>query len=557
MIVNPALQPVEINAATHNVSATNASPEQTASFGSLLFLTLQLPQGTNGPVIATEVAPQPPSGLTAPLSDLIDGSAWAPGEPESIDQRNEPPTPADDTSPPTILIGVALGMIPSPLVPTVNQSSESATVDVVGALAAGGTAAPAEALQAAAIGNFTPSEKGVESDAPLDQRPPSAEPQASDDRQLRSEKNSFQALAAATIPAQGADAVQPPIGGVDGQEPPRLVQLSLDKSFQTVAPETSTAQVGAAIEQTTGFVDGHEALAPLNVTPDRTHATDSPAQLSAAPFEKHESAASAALTVATVPTYTGHLQPGVSSRIHFDADGGGELGRVSQSQNGNEANPTAVDAPNPLTEIHTSGSNQGEQGPNFFAGERNAAPHGADAERHEADQQLLPNLVAGVPTARGNDSADGGEAAALPWRPVIDRLAGDIASHVRIGSQEAVIQLDPPELGKIKIDLRMEDGKLHARIAADSLESRALIESHLGELRQALSVGRVEVAEMQVTQSSWNSGGDLTQGYQQSAQGRQRNSGTADRGGSPSAKGVEERARATETRASGRVSMWA
>ncbi|MGH7872633.1 MAG: flagellar hook-length control protein FliK [Candidatus Binatia bacterium] len=142
------------------------------------------------------------------------------------------------------------------------------------------------------------------------------------------------------------------------------------------------------------------------------------------------------------------------------------------------------------------------------------------------------------------------------WRPLVDRLAGDISSHLRLGKSAAVLQLDPPELGKIKIDLRMEDGRLHARIIAEGHESKALIEAHLPDLRQALLAGKIEVADVRISQGNWNGAGDLGQGLQQQEHGRQEPGRGFDTRAMRSPDGEEPR-RQTSARDGGRVSMWA
>ena len=104
---------------------------------------------------------------------------------------------------------------------------------------------------------------------------------------------------------------------------------------------------------------------------------------------------------------------------------------------------------------------------------------------------------------------------------MVERLARDIGEHFRVGEQQAVLRLEPPELGKVKIDLRIEGGQLHVRIAAEGQESQALIEHHLPELHQALCAGQIDVGAVRVSQGEWNPGGGLAQNFNQSPQGRQ------------------------------------
>ena len=125
-----------------------------------------------------------------------------------------------------------------------------------------------------------------------------------------------------------------------------------------------------------------------------------------------------------------------------------------------------------------------------------------------------------------------------------------------MGKSEAVLQLEPPELGKIKIDLSMEDGRLHARIVAEGHDSKALIEAHLPELRQALLAGKIEVAEVRISQGSWSGAGDLGQGLQEQQQRRQEAGSRFDAPATRSEEGAERRPQ-TSPRESGRVSMWA
>jgi flagellar hook-length control protein FliK len=179
--------------------------------------------------------------------------------------------------------------------------------------------------------------------------------------------------------------------------------------------------------------------------------------------------------------------------------------------------------------------------------ERNPAPSDRTVQTADAFNALI---------ARGEQDHGVAEAPPSTWRPLVDRLAEEISSHLRIGKNEAVLQLDPPELGRIKIDLRMEDGRLHARIVAEGQDSKALIEAHLPDLRQALVAGKIEVADVRISQGNWSGAGDLGQGLQQQQRGRQETGPGFDTAATGSQEGKERRPQ-TSPRESGRVSMWA
>ncbi|MGZ8446101.1 MAG: flagellar hook-length control protein FliK, partial [Candidatus Binatia bacterium] len=187
--------------------------------------------------------------------------------------------------------------------------------------------------------------------------------------------------------------------------------------------------------------------------------------------------------------------------------------------------------------------------------EHSAAKDGWQGQPREGDGQANPSMVAGAAPAR-LDEPYRGATAAPAWRPMVERLARDIGEHFRVGERQAVLQLDPPELGKVKIELRIEDGQLHVRIAAEGQESHALIEHHLPELHQALRAGQIDFGEVRVTQDEWKGSGDLAQGFSQSPQGRQESprsfasSAVVDE---PMTEHLAQPSRSVD----GRVSMWA
>jgi flagellar hook-length control protein FliK len=154
---------------------------------------------------------------------------------------------------------------------------------------------------------------------------------------------------------------------------------------------------------------------------------------------------------------------------------------------------------------------------------------------------------AGVTPSRHHENL-ANENGATPWRPVLDRVAQEIKTHIQFGEHEAVIQLDPPELGKIKIDLRLDGGQIHARIVAEEPSTQALIENHWADLRQALDTRQVDLVNVRVDPQTANSGGG------QWAQGQERGAGAnADR----SANGTVAAALAeSEAADPGRISMW-
>lgn len=140
----------------------------------------------------------------------------------------------------------------------------------------------------------------------------------------------------------------------------------------------------------------------------------------------------------------------------------------------------------------------------------------------------------------------------------LQRVTDQIVHQARFGERQAVIELEPPELGKIRIDLRVEGEQIHARIVAEEQGTKALIESRLRELRQALEVRQVDISNLRVEQQNVSSGGgDWGQSFSDGARqerGQWKPSGnSADR----SADDSRQETATSYTHDPGRISMWA
>jgi flagellar hook-length control protein FliK len=109
------------------------------------------------------------------------------------------------------------------------------------------------------------------------------------------------------------------------------------------------------------------------------------------------------------------------------------------------------------------------------------------------------------------------------WSPTIDHVAAEIAGNVRRNKHEAVITLDPPELGKLKIGLTVDGDKVQVRIFVEARESRGLIENHLPDLKQALVSHHLDLVDVRVDGGNWNGSGsgDLMHSFQHNSRGQQ------------------------------------
>jgi flagellar hook-length control protein FliK len=184
----------------------------------------------------------------------------------------------------------------------------------------------------------------------------------------------------------------------------------------------------------------------------------------------------------------------------------------------------------------------------------------ASSPSHEYSAQLSDPAVSvsSLSTAKPESLRAGDEKSPVSRSPVIDQVADGIVANLRQQKHEAVIALDPPELGSLKINLTLEDGKVQIRILAETHESRHLIENHLPELKQALQVHRLDLVDARVEGGSWNGAkGDLMHSFQRGPDGRQQGGWHSGDLLQPMDESPDIQKPDATPSSTGRVSMWA
>ncbi len=84
------------------------------------------------------------------------------------------------------------------------------------------------------------------------------------------------------------------------------------------------------------------------------------------------------------------------------------------------------------------------------------------------------------------------------WSSVLEQISGKIQNSLRQGQQTINIQLDPPELGKLQINLTLKANNLQAMIIADSPLTKQLIETNISELRASLENNGLDFGKVSV-----------------------------------------------------------
>jgi hypothetical protein len=226
-----------------------------------------------------------------------------------------------------------------------------------------------------------------------------------------------------------------------------------------------------------------------------------------------------------------------------------------------ELRSTAIEEKAPQVRLtpnsHSSFANQHEESP---ADHSQFKPRALTVDSQDGPlPRLVPMAVDGAVAKLSQENVAIENPDTPAWRPVVQRVTEQVVHQLRIGEQQAVIELEPPELGKIKIDLRFEGEQIHARIVAEEQGTKALIESRLGELRQALEVRQVDLGNLQVEQQTVSSGGaqwgqTLNDGSRQGRRPGQEDSGIAGRSTNDAPQGESSQSPARDP---GRISMWA
>jgi len=124
--------------------------------------------------------------------------------------------------------------------------------------------------------------------------------------------------------------------------------------------------------------------------------------------------------------------------------------------------------------------------------------------------QPLPGLASGgsrppaAATAAGTrveTTASAPTNKAAPARPSsslqrAEAILEQLKVRIQGGDREATINLNPVDLGRLRLHVKVDQGAIHASIAAESAETLAVLEAHAPELRAWLSRDGAESVEL-------------------------------------------------------------
>jgi flagellar hook-length control protein FliK len=109
----------------------------------------------------------------------------------------------------------------------------------------------------------------------------------------------------------------------------------------------------------------------------------------------------------------------------------------------------------------------------------------------------------GVPGVRSAQAAEGAptlrqEAVRVNQAEIIERIVRLTKAGVNKGRQEVRLVLNPPELGGMKVHLKIEHGTLDATIRTDTANAHQLVSANLAELRNGLIEAGLDVGFIEV-----------------------------------------------------------
>lgn len=122
-------------------------------------------------------------------------------------------------------------------------------------------------------------------------------------------------------------------------------------------------------------------------------------------------------------------------------------------------------------------------------------------------------------TAAGTTSAATAETEAQ-FPPAVQQVRQAVIERVEAGGGEAVIRLDPPELGSVNIHVRITGEAVHVTVEADQSSAAQLLRQHAQDLSNLLGSHGLNLADVNVGLGNGQANDPNASGDQQQGRGR-------------------------------------
>jgi len=352
------------------------------------------------------------------------------------------------------------------------------------------------------------------------------------------------ALAAAELAAEWAAGTSPETPAPETPQPPAVAPAAetVDPTRTVEEPTTTNVETPAAAVAPTEQVVGRPAAAgqtaaeQVPVDPHAEAAEAATQEQAAAPAE-----------AATAVAKTGRPKAAaIEEKKSLDekderetAEAEAEPAAAAATGATPVAGPPVVD---PTTAVRPETSPDDRR-------ESNDKPKEVVAQSHEpqpAGHEAARNDPAGrTPTADGpaiRTPAAGGEGSTNLTQVERTRLVQRVAKAVQTAQErggELKIRLSPPELGSIKLEVKLHEGVMSARIETETREAQRVLNENLLVLRERLAEQNIKVErfDVDVFNPGAGGGGNAADLAQQKGDGRESRGEAGGRGGSGSRDG--------------------
>lgn len=113
---------------------------------------------------------------------------------------------------------------------------------------------------------------------------------------------------------------------------------------------------------------------------------------------------------------------------------------------------------------------------------------------------LAPSSAAQVYATAASGEVDAPSAAPVEMPPAVHQVGEAILERVDEAGGEAVIRLDPPELGSVHIRVTLAGDTVQVQVEAEQPEAQALLREHIEDLSNLLTERGLNLADVQVGQ---------------------------------------------------------
>jgi flagellar hook-length control protein FliK len=133
---------------------------------------------------------------------------------------------------------------------------------------------------------------------------------------------------------------------------------------------------------------------------------------------------------------------------------------------------------------------------------------GATGTLHELENMPFPGTAANPPgltapsQSFNNTSVTGGYSRIDTWGQFQSQLKDGLLQNLKPGESQLSLNLNPPELGNLQLQLSLKDNVLQATIMTANKSVAQAVTEHLTELQQALTQQGINVEQIQVQLSS-------------------------------------------------------